>query len=96
MAVMPEAVVAVTGVSLLGTVPHGARAATWQDAGVAVKLSGPHIIDDLLVEMRAINGVVATGGLSLTGSQHDLRGHDVRLWLIESELAQVWVQGIDM
>ena len=83
------------GVGLFGTVSHGARAAVWQDVGAAVKLSGPRITDDLLAKVRAIDGVVAAGRLFFTGNQRDLKGHDVRLWLAEPELARVWAQGID-
>ena len=95
MAVVLGAAVAVAGVGLFGTVSHGARAAVWQDVGAAVKLSGPRITDDLLAKVRAIDGVVAAGRLFFTGNQRDLKGHDVRLWLAEPELARVWAQGID-
>ena len=60
-----------------------------------MKLSGPRITDDLLAKVRAIDGVVAAGRLFFTGNQRDLKGHDVRLWLAEPELARVWAQGID-
>lgn len=85
---------AVLGAGLLGTLSAGTRDAVWEDNGASIRISGPIITDELLVQIRATDGVAAAARIHSVGARRPLKTAEtqtpVELWLADRDLLEAY------
>ncbi len=93
LAVILGVSVTVSSAIMATTITGGVRTAAWSDTGAQVRLSGPRVTDDLLEQVRAVDGVAHAAGIYEAASTGDLVGpvtaHDLTVYIVDSSLPQV-------
>ncbi|MCC2592784.1 hypothetical protein LKO27_05055 [Tessaracoccus sp. OS52] len=93
-AVVLGTTVASLGTVLLSTVTVGLEEAAWDRNGADVNLSGPAVTDDLLTDLRSLDGVASVSRLFDTRERRRLTSADgetaVTVWVAEPSLTDVY------
>lgn len=92
--VLLGATLAVMGATLVGTVATGTERATWASTGSHIHLSGPRVLDPMVDELRAVDGVATVARLyeASDNAKVTLGGDErwVRVLLADPELMSVY------
>lgn len=102
LAVILGVSVAVLSTVLVSTINHGAEAAVWRSAGADVRMSGPSWPDEVVEELREVEGAEAVAAIRPAGRSMDFRpaGQDpdvqgdaaqrgLTVYVVDSTLQQV-------
>lgn len=94
LAVLLGTTIAIISVVLLGTVNRGAEVSAWTDVGGDIQVSGPRMSDEVMEQIRGIEGVVEAGRITQTASSRELQADgdltSVRVWVADEAVGQVW------
>lgn len=94
LAVVLGTTVAVLSTVLLSTVTRGTEVAMWTENGGDIRISGPRLTDDVVEQLRGVDGVAEVGRVTEAGSNRELIADgqitSVRIWVADDELAAVW------